>query len=98
MAPNKGNTPDEMQKIDLYGNPFKTIDSVTKSIKYSANKATNVRKLNLANKWSSHLEEVVLQNNNEPITQIPLYLAIFGYISYTFLFCVSCNFELSITA
>ena len=89
MAPNKGNTRDEINKIDVYGNPFKTIDSVSKSIKYSANKANDIRKLNLADKRSSHKEEEVLQDNNEPKTQIPLYLAIFGYISYTFLFCVS---------
>ena len=86
MAPNKGNTPEEINKIDVYGNPFKTIDSVTKSIKYSANKATNIRKQNLPNKRSGHKEELVLQDNNEPKIQIPLYLAIFGYISYTFLF------------
>ena len=85
MPPNKDGKEDP--KIDVYGNPFKTIAKVTEKIHSS----TNISNDNNAIESKSQLNQPksLSRESDEDKVQTPLYLAIFGYISYTFLFCVS---------
>ena len=93
MAPNKGDDLEENQKIDVYGNPFKTIAKVTEKIQCTTNKLNNKCESNSKISYSKErkIDEAKIQDrkNDDAKIQTPLYLAIFGYISYTFLFCVS---------
>ena len=83
MAPNKGEDLAEGMKIDVYGNPFKAIAKVTQKLT-CRNKASDGEKVpSISSQHSSQVK------HSDAKIQTPIYLAIFGYISYTFLFCVS---------
>lgn len=88
MAPNKEEELEQPLRIDVYGNPFKAIAKVTKNIQYGApNFGSNDDSLAASNVRLKQPKEVRKYESGH--VQTPLYLAIFGYISYTFLFCVS---------
>ena len=85
MPPNKEG--DEDPTIDVYGNPFKALAQVTEKIHSSTNKLS--RNNAFDSKAIVNQPKTFPKQNREEKIQTPLYLAIFGYISYTFLFCVS---------